>query len=125
MVVGYKVDTDNHRILQEMLADANGVTEGTTQRLPDKVVNRESVADTGATVVCGGDEIGIIRKEIPRVPQSSSFGCVAGYRAPDSESSSAATQIASLCFSLIPPMNSEVSCMTLPITATPVGAWRI
>ena len=42
MVVDYKVDTDNHRILQEMLADANGVTEGTTQRLPDKVVNRYS-----------------------------------------------------------------------------------
>ena len=45
VVVRYKVDTDNHRILQEMLDNANGVTEGTTQRLPDKVVNRESVAD--------------------------------------------------------------------------------
>ena len=42
VVVGSKVDTDNHRILQEMLADANGVTEGTTQRLPDKDVNRYS-----------------------------------------------------------------------------------
>ena len=64
MVVGYKVDTDNHRILQEMLADANGVTEGTTQRLPDKVLNREVVADTGATVVCGGNEIGLTFEQL-------------------------------------------------------------
>ena len=35
---GYKVDHDNHRTLQEMLDNANGVSE----------------ADTGATVVCGG-----------------------------------------------------------------------
>ena len=35
---GYKVDHDNHRTLQEMLNNANGVSE----------------ADTGATVVCGG-----------------------------------------------------------------------
>ena len=53
VVVGYTVDTDNRRILQEMLNDANRVSEGMTQRLPDRVVNRESVADTGATVVCG------------------------------------------------------------------------
>jgi hypothetical protein len=52
VVVGYKVDTDNHRILQEMLAEANGFTEGTTQDFPDKIVNRELVVDTGATVVC-------------------------------------------------------------------------
>ena len=64
MVVRYKVDTVNHRILQEMLADANGVTEGTTQRLPDKVVNRESVADTGATVVCSGNEIGLTFEQL-------------------------------------------------------------
>ena len=58
------MDTDIHRILQEMLADANGVTEGTTQRLPDKVLNREVVADTGATVVCGGNEIGLTLEQL-------------------------------------------------------------
>ena len=51
--VGYTVDRDNHRILQEMLDNANGVSEGMTQRLPDRVVNRESVADTGATGSAG------------------------------------------------------------------------
>ena len=53
VVVGYMVDKDNHRILQEMLDNANGVSEGMTQRLPDRVVNRESVADTGATGSAG------------------------------------------------------------------------
>ena len=51
-----------HRQPQDITGDsrdANGVTEGTTQRLPDKVVNRESVADTGANMVCGGNEIGL------------------------------------------------------------------
>jgi hypothetical protein len=51
VVVGYHVDADKHRILQEMLNNADGLTEGMVQRLPTKVVDRESAADTGATVV--------------------------------------------------------------------------
>jgi hypothetical protein len=54
MVVGYKVDHDNHRTLKEMLNNANGVSEGMVQALPTTAVDKESVADTGAAVVCGG-----------------------------------------------------------------------
>ena len=68
VVVGYTVDTDNRRILQEMLNDANRVSEGMTQRLPNKVVNRESVADAGATVVSGGkglmQEMGLMLEQL-------------------------------------------------------------
>jgi hypothetical protein len=51
MVVGYKVDHDNHRKLQEMLNNANMVSEGMVQTLATTAVDKESVADTGATVV--------------------------------------------------------------------------
>ena len=44
---GYKVDHDNHRTLQEMLNNANGVSEGMVQALPTTAVDKESVADTG------------------------------------------------------------------------------
>ena len=54
MVVGNQVDVDNHRTLLEMLNNADGVPEGMLLRLPNKVVDREAMADTGATVVCGG-----------------------------------------------------------------------
>ena len=54
MVVGSKVDVEKHKIMQEMLDTADGVSEGMVQRLPTKVVDRESVADTGQ---CGGTEM--------------------------------------------------------------------
>jgi hypothetical protein len=53
-VVGYEVDHDKHRTLREMLNTDNGVSELIVQVLPTTVVDRELVADTGATVVCGG-----------------------------------------------------------------------
>ena len=56
VTVGYQVDADNHRILKGMLDKANGL-ETMIQSLPNEVVNRESVADTGATVVCGGKQL--------------------------------------------------------------------
>jgi hypothetical protein len=51
------VDHDNHRTLREMLNTANGVSEDMAQALPTMTVDRESVADTGATVDCGGTEL--------------------------------------------------------------------
>ena len=54
---GYQVGADNQGILQGMLDKADGVVETMVQSFPNKVVNRESVADTGATVVCGGKEL--------------------------------------------------------------------
>ena len=45
------------RVLKQMLNNANGVSVGMAQGLPDKVVDRESVADTGASVVCGGKRL--------------------------------------------------------------------
>ena len=40
--------------LWEMLNTANRVSENMAQALPTMTVDRESVADTGAMVVCGG-----------------------------------------------------------------------
>jgi hypothetical protein len=57
VVVGYEVDLANHRVLKEMLNHANGVSEDLALELPTMTVERESVADTGATVVCGGTEL--------------------------------------------------------------------
>ena len=57
MVVGYEVDHDNHRTLRKMLNTANGASEDMAQALPTMTVDRESVSDTGATVVCGGTEL--------------------------------------------------------------------
>ena len=57
MTVGYQVDTDNHRILQGMLEKVDVVTETRIHCLPKKVVNRESVVDTWATVVCWGKQL--------------------------------------------------------------------
>ena len=57
VVVGYEVDNDNHRVLREMLDTANGVSKDMAQMLPTMTVDKESVADTGATVVCGGTEL--------------------------------------------------------------------
>ena len=57
VVVGYEVDHDNHRTLRKMLNTANGASEDMAQALPTMTVDRESVSDTGATVVCGGTEL--------------------------------------------------------------------
>ena len=57
VVVGYEVDLANHRVLKEMLNHANGVSEDLALELPTMTMERESVADMGATVVCGGTEL--------------------------------------------------------------------
>ena len=54
VTVSYEVDHSNHKVLKEMLDHANGVTEDQVVELPKITLERESVADTGATVVCGG-----------------------------------------------------------------------
>ena len=53
VVVGYEVDHDNHRVLNA----ANGVSEDLALALTTMTTDRESVADTEATVVCGGTEL--------------------------------------------------------------------
>jgi hypothetical protein len=57
VMVRYEVDHSNHKVPKEMLAHANGVTEDQVVELPTMTLERESMADTGATVVCGGTEL--------------------------------------------------------------------
>ena len=51
----YAVDKEQYRNLSTMLNE--GFVESRTEQLIQKTVNKESVADTGATVVCGGTDI--------------------------------------------------------------------
>ena len=51
------MDHSNHKVLKEMLNHANGVSEDLAQELPTMTLERESVADMGTTVVCGGTEL--------------------------------------------------------------------
>jgi hypothetical protein len=57
VMVSYEVDHANHRVLKEMLNHANGVSEDLALELPTMTLERESVADTEATVVCVGTEL--------------------------------------------------------------------
>jgi hypothetical protein len=57
VMVSYDIDHSNHKVLKEMLNHANGVTEDQAVELPTMTLERESLANTGATVVCGGTEL--------------------------------------------------------------------
>jgi hypothetical protein len=52
VMVSYEVDHSNHKALKEMLNHANGVSGDLSLELPTM-----TVADTGATVVCGETEL--------------------------------------------------------------------
>jgi hypothetical protein len=57
VMASYEVDNSNYKVLKGTLNHANGVSEDLALELPTETFEQESVADTGATVVCGGTEL--------------------------------------------------------------------